>query len=36
MGRQGGYTMVVGYICVVTGAAALAALFIKLVEVIDR
>lgn len=28
--------MLIGYICVVTGAAALAALFIKLLEVIDR
>lgn len=28
--------MVIGYICVITGAAALAALFIKLLEVIDR
>jgi len=28
--------MVIGYICVVTGAAALAVLFIKFLEVIDR
>jgi len=28
--------MIIGYICVVTGAAALAALFIKFLEVIDR
>ncbi len=28
--------MVIGYICVITGAAALAALFIKFLEVIDR
>jgi len=28
--------MIIGYICVVTGAAALAALFMKLLEVIDR
>ena len=28
--------MVIGYICVVTGAAALAALFMKLLEVIDK
>ena len=28
--------MVIGYICVITGAAALATLFIKFLEVIDR
>lgn len=28
--------MIIGHICVVTGAAALAALFIKFLEVIDR
>jgi len=28
--------MIIGYVCTVTGAAALAALFIKFLEVIDR